>query len=131
MHAKTKLIAVLVAALGLSASSTFAATDSTQAGWSNWQTYEVSDTAAQLAKRGRGGRDDVIEHPTCDDRSDDLACVLAAKGRGGHDDVLPEDPQPEIEMLGAKGSGKNGTRTPGGSGCDGADDIADDHPACV
>jgi len=157
MHPKTKLIAAFIAAFGLSASGTFAATDSTQAGWSSWQGKEISISAVQVAKqgrgrddviehpvcddrgddlacvlaaKGRGGRDDGVEHPNCDDHGDDLACVVASKGRGGHDDVVPEDLPHELEALAAKGSGR-GTRTLGGSGCDGADDIEDVHPECA
>ena len=126
MHTRTHMMLAVIAALGLTASSAFATTDSSQASWSNGGIQEYSSSLGQVAKKGRGGHDDVLP----EDPRPEIE-VLGAKGRGGHDDVLPEDPRPEIEVLGAKGSGKNGGRTPGGSGCDGADDIADAHPACV
>lgn len=90
MITKTKLAAALFAALGIAASGAFAATDASRASWTSWQDRDTANAVGQLAKKGRGGRDDVIEHPTCDDHGNDLACALASKGRG-KDGKKPED----------------------------------------
>ena len=91
MHTKTKLTTALIAAVGLTASTaSFAAIDASRTTWTSWQDLGGSSIVHQVAAKGRGGRDDVIERPTCDDRSDDLACILADKGRG-KDGTKPED----------------------------------------
>ena len=126
MNAKTRLIAAIIAALGLTASGSFAATDSTYTTGSNWQGEGIFSLVGKmgagnplqprsgiiLAASGRGkdgnkAEDDGVDAP---DAPDELDCdVDELTGIAFCVPSVSLQPAGAI-LLAASGRGKDGTK---------------------